>query len=224
MGLGKFLFSMFLDTDDSASLANRMRRRRFRLFQTLLETVPRPVRILDAGGTPGFWAMMGMTWQQDLHVVLLNPSVADVALPNFTTSAGDARDMHQFQDGEFDILFSNSVIEHVGDFADQQQMVREVRRVGKRYFLQTPNRYFPIEPHFFFPFFQFFPLSSKIWLIRHVPLGNFPRIPDRQKAREVARSIRLLTRKELRALFPDGQIFEEKLFFLTKSFSVYGGW
>lgn len=55
--------------------------------------------------------------------------------------------MKQFQDNEFDAVFSNSVIEHVGDYEAQRQMANEIMRVGKRYFVQTPNFYFPIEPH-----------------------------------------------------------------------------
>jgi hypothetical protein len=61
--------------------------------------------------------------------------------------------MPQYRDKEFDIAFSNSVIEHVGNDLRIRQMADEVRRVGRNY-LQTPNYYFPLEPHFFFPFFH----------------------------------------------------------------------
>jgi 2-polyprenyl-3-methyl-5-hydroxy-6-metoxy-1,4-benzoquinol methylase len=73
--------------------------------------------------------------------------------------------MPQFQNDEFDIVFSNSVIEHVGSYEEQNLMASEVRRVGKRYFIQTPNLFFPIEPHFLFPFFQFLPLDYRVTLI-----------------------------------------------------------
>ena len=63
--------------------------------------------------------------------------------------------MDFFKDKSFDAVFSNSVIEHVGTFEDQKMMANEVIRVTNFYFIQTPNLYFPIEPHFLVPFFQF---------------------------------------------------------------------
>jgi hypothetical protein len=60
--------------------------------------------------------------------------------------------------------FSNSVIEYVGDFPDQQRMADEVRRVGDRYRVQSMSKHFPIEPRFVFPFYQHLPL----WLRRQV--------------------------------------------------------
>jgi hypothetical protein len=59
---------------------------------------------------------------------------------------GDGRDL-PFGDGEFDLVFSNAVIEHVGDAADQQRFVDEHVRVGRHWMLTTPNRAFPVEAH-----------------------------------------------------------------------------
>ncbi len=129
-----------------------------------------------------------------------------------------------FASKSFDVIYSNSIIEHIGRFEDQTRMANEVRRVGKRYFLQTPNRWFPIEPHFLFPFFQFLPVSIRVFLLRNFPLGWIGKIPDAKRAREIVKSIRLLDRKELRELFPGAHFYEEKFFGLTKSFVVYDGW
>jgi methyltransferase family protein len=218
------LYAKLGDSERPESFANKLRRNRFVLFESLLEEIPRPVKILDAGGTQTFWSFMGMTEEKDVHVVLLNHTEEQVVHQNFKSVVGDVRKMQQFKDKEFDISFSNSVIEHVGDFSDQLRMANEMRRVGKRYFLQTPSRYFPIEPHFFFPFFQFLPLPVKLWLITHFALGSYPRITDRQKAIETVNSIRLLTKKELKILFPSAVFFEEKVFGFIKSFTVYEGW
>ena len=65
--------------------------------------------------------------------------------------------MPEFTTGEFDVVFSNSVIEHVGDFDDQRRMADEVRRVGRRFFVQTPNRWFPLEVHTRLPFVHWLP-------------------------------------------------------------------
>ncbi|HWS70973.1 MAG TPA: class I SAM-dependent methyltransferase, partial [Thermoanaerobaculia bacterium] len=63
---------------------------------------------------------------------------------------------------------SNSVLEHV---ADMPAMAREIRRVGRRWYVQTPNRWFPVEPHFLVPFFQFLPIATRAWLLTRFDLG-----------------------------------------------------
>ncbi|QKT04916.1 class I SAM-dependent methyltransferase [Ectothiorhodospiraceae bacterium 2226] len=57
-----------------------------------------------------------------------------------------------FPDGAFDWVFSNAVIEHVGDFEAQRTFLEEMMRVGKNVFFTTPNRWFPIETHTGVPF------------------------------------------------------------------------
>lgn len=100
-------------------------------------------------------------------------------------------------------------------------MSQEVKRVGKKYYVQTPNLYFPIEPHFIFPLFQFLPVNLRVWLVQHFNLGWCPRIPDRARALREVQEIRLLTKAEMQRLFPDAKIFEEKFFGMTKSFVAY---
>jgi hypothetical protein len=100
-------------------------------------------------------------------------------------------------------------------------MANEMRRVGKRYFLQTPNRYFPIEPHFIFPMFQFLPLSVQVFLVQHFSLGWIRKTPDRLKAENEVRSIQLISKKDVRMLFPDANFGEEKFAGLTKSLLAY---
>jgi hypothetical protein len=131
--------------------------------------------------------------------------------------------MPEFGDKQFDVVFSNSVIEHVGDFADQRRMADEVQRVGRRYYVQTPNRYFPMEPHFLFPLFGVLPIPVRAFLLRHLSLGWYTKIGDRAESFRVARSIRLLTRRELLSLFPGAQLVRERVAGLTKSYTVFGG-
>lgn len=220
----KQAFKRVADMREADSMITRLRRRRFQLFRSLLDTLPRPIRILDVGGTQFFWHMMEYAAGEAVDITLLNLTPPDVWRPNFHSVAGDGCDMPQFADGEFDVVFSNSVIEHVGSFAAQRRMAREIRRVGRRYFVQTPNRHFPLEPHFFFPGFQFLPLEARVWLLRHFDLGWFKKIPDYQAARREVESIRLLTRAEVRELFPSATTFEERFAGLTVSFVMYEGW
>jgi hypothetical protein len=210
------------DNRQGDSWAGQLRRRRFRLFQQLMADLPRPLRILDVGGTEQFWQVMQFD-DSASQVVLLNINPVTTAGPQFTSVVGDARAMPQFADKSFDVVFSNSVIEHVGTLVDQQRMATEVQRIGKRYFVQTPNRYFPIEPHFLFPFFQFFPMALRVAMIRRFNLGWYKRIPDYAGALTLAQEVRMLSGAEVQRLFPEATIHRERVAGLTKSFVAYGG-
>lgn len=218
------LLKRLADNSDPASLAVKLRTRRFEFFLRLLESVPAPVRILDVGGTPGFWRTMPGSGRERLHVTLLNlvRELADGA--GIESVAGDATNLSRFGDGEFDVVFSNSVIEHLGSFTNQARMANEARRVGKRYFIQTPNRFFPIEPHFLVPGFQFLPVSVRTWMVSSFDVGWYTRIPDVETARSEVKSIRLLTRADLRRLFPEARVYEERFAGMIKSFVAYHGW
>jgi SAM-dependent methyltransferase len=212
------------DNRRPGSLANRFRRRRMGLLISLLEPLPRPVRVLDLGGTEGFWRQMGLAGNGELEILVLNLHREPATAGNIEAAVGDARSMPQFDDGSFDVVFSNSVIEHLRTWPDQERMASEVRRVGVRYFVQTPNRYFPLEPHFLVPGFQFLPLNARIALVRRFALGYHEALPDREDARHAVEEIRLLDARELRRLFPDAGLYRERVLGLTKSFVAYGGW
>ncbi len=113
-----------------------------------------------------------------------------------------------FADGEFDVGFSNSVIEHVPP-ALQPAFASELGRVARRYYLQTPNRWFPIEPHYQLPLFQFLPRRVRMALNRRFTLG--------WQAKGQWEEITLLGARDLKRLFPDAEIHREKVLGLTKS-------
>ncbi len=215
----KFLKKL-ADPTSRNSLATITRKKNFELFLSLTASIPKPLKILDIGGTQQYWEEVEFKDMEVVDVLLLNISEERTTFPNFRSMAGDAKDLRAFKDKEFDMVFSHSVIEHVGGLEDQRKMADELRRVGKRYFLQTPNRYFPFEPHFLFPMFQFLPLCVKVWLVSHFDIGWYRRTPDRKKALEIVTSIRLLTKKDLCELFPEGSIYRERFLGLTKSFLV----
>jgi hypothetical protein len=201
-----------------------MRKRRFELFLHLLSKVSKPLRILDVGGTQRFWEVMGFTNVPDVQITLLNLVAPVVDLPNFCGVTGDATNLDVFTDHQFDIVFSNSVIEHVGNYNKQKRMAQEVQRVGRCYFVQTPNYWFPIEPHFLFPGFQWLPVSVRTFFINHFDLGWSKKIQDIHQARAHVEQIRLLREREFLALFPNAKLYKEKVFGLTKSFVAYAGW
>jgi len=126
-----------------------------------------------------------------------------------------------FPDREFDVVISSSVIEHVGGRDDQAAFAREVRRVGKAYYVQTPNLYFPVETHVHTPFFQFL---SKKWqrrLVRNFTVrGLIERFPH-SECDSLTYGINLLSRRDVAALFPDAEIIPEKAAGFTKSWIAF---
>ena len=87
-----FFFDHIVDHRQETTLATAFRRRRFRLFLALIETLKPPISILDVGGEQRFWEVMGMAQDERLRVALLNIELQPVNRPNFTSLIGDASD------------------------------------------------------------------------------------------------------------------------------------
>ena len=231
--LGDFLRGL-ADNRRPGSLADRYRQRRFALLKSLVVAAKsdvaedagsaNPFRILDVGGTSSYWERMGFAAEPGVQLVLLNLYEQDVPNAHMRAVIGDASNMSMFGDAEFDLVVSNSVIEHLPTLEIQGRMAREILRVGKRHWVQTPNRRFPLEPHFLFPFFQYLPVRVRAWLLGHTDLGWYPRERDRAVAVATVLSVRLMTHGELRTLFPQSRLVVERAFGLAKSFIVVGGW
>jgi hypothetical protein len=214
--MSQLLHRFIGDYSGRETLATRARARRFVRFIDLIADLPEPVRILDLGGTARFWQLMPATGK-GLDLTIANLDQATMDAGDMRVIEADARSL-DFADNEFDVVFSNSLIEHVGDKADQMAMAREVRRLAPRYFVQTPSLWFPLEPHFLFPGFQFLPFSTRAWLLQRFRLGHVGRIDDPVEADRWVRSIRLLGAREFMAMFPDAQLLRERFLGLTKSF------
>jgi hypothetical protein len=185
-------------------MSTALRRKRMAVFLNLIRDMEPPVRVLDVGGTERYWRTMGI--RDGVRILLLNRERVEPSTPGLESTVGDARDMSSFSDGQFDVMFSNSVIEHVGSFSDQAAMAREVQRVGRTFFVQTPNRYFLVEPHFLLPGFQFLPLGVRAWLHSRWDLGWMGRADSIEAARREVEQRRLLTRAEFQSLFPQGSV------------------
>lgn len=214
------LFQKLFDNQNANSLATRLRQSRFAFFCDYVEQQKRPLSVLDVGGYPGFWHNMPQFAALPITVTVINLlPYANQASERVQAVVGDACAL-DFDDGAFDLVYSNSVIEHVGTHVQQQAMATEVRRVGQGYFVQTPNRNFPIEPHFLVPFFQFMPLRLRVKIASLRP-GWYRKHHTRAEAIADAEQLRLLNRQDLRQMFPDGTLWREKVAGLTKSFVVF---
>ena len=120
----------------------------------------------------------------------------------------------------YDVVHSNSVIEHLYNFENQKKMASEIIRVGQKYIVQTPNKYFFLEPHYLLPFFQFLPNSLKYFILTKTKLSRLKKW-DKKFAKQYIEEIRLLSEKEMKTLFPKSKIYYEKFFGMNKSFTMH---
>jgi hypothetical protein len=202
-----WLIRQSLSDRRSGSLASKLRYRRWRQIQALLN-LDGTESVLDVGGTDVSWWFVN--WKGS--VVRCNLDLAGST--GGLRVRADGCDL-PFADKAFEVAFSNSVIEHLSNYEAQRRFGREIQRVGRRYFVQTPNRWFPIEPHYLFPFFQFLPVALQRWLHTHFNVGTF-------KKTDAFGTIRLMTERELEDLFPEAHIVAERFGPLVKSwYAVY---
>lgn len=228
MSIWNFILSHYINYESADSFAFRLRKKRAERIKELIELYWRgngSVKILDIGGSEIYWKILSYEFLMDKNVkiTILNLP-AKVPLPDnnqvFSFVTGDGCDLSCYKDNEFDISHSNSVLEHVGNEFRVKKFVSESKRVGKTCYLQTPNFWFPIEPHFLVPFFQFLPLTIKARLLTIFNLGQFERIRSFNQAYVLVSSIKLLTARNLHELFPKAAFFRERFFFMTKSFMI----
>ena len=215
----KFMLK-YADNNCRDSLACKMRKRRFEYFKKYVLQLPKPIKILDIGGTQEFWEMMDFVNEHSIQITLLNIDHQQIRYFNFESIIGSVTELLCFSNFEFDVVFSNSVIEHVGPFWAQKKMADQIVRIGKRFFVQTPNYFFPIEPHFLVPGFQWLPLNIRAFLLKYFNLGWYKKTSNYESAMEDVSSVHLLTKGKLAQLFPSGKIIEEKFLGFTKSFII----
>ena len=150
---------------DTVSL--RSRKRKLALFLDELRPTAKTT-VLDVGadelgfgegpgcGTLNFFEEL-YPWPERITALGLHDGVGFRArYPSIRYVQGDALEL-PFSDGEFDVVFSNAVVEHVGGRAEQRRFVSEALRVGRRVFLTTPNRRFPLEVHTRIPLVHWLP-------------------------------------------------------------------
>lgn len=169
-------------------------------------------RILDVGGSMFNWTLVDE--QPNLTILNILPPTRTSSQANWMIA--DAKFL-PFVSSSFDIVYSNSVIEHLSDYVSQQEFAAECARVGKQYYVQTPNKWFPIEPHVLTLFIHWLPKKWQRYLIRYFSFWGWLNKPSFRQIDELLAEIRLLTKKEIQTLFPGALIHEEKIFVFTKS-------
>ena len=190
-----------------------VRRQRMSLFNKIIQPYA-GMKILDVGGTPSIWK----TIETPLKITCLNlpspkPKPKYEGHHSIDFVDGDACYMPQFHGGDFDLIFSNSVIEHVGDINKQEQFAKEVLRLSGSYWIQTPCKLFPLEAHTGMPLWWYYPDSLREYFITRWS-GKLPAWTEYIKHTTVIEA------QTLQSLFPDASILTE-WFIFPKSLIVY---
>lgn len=203
-----------------------MRRKRFDLFLSILAHINKDkIKIIDLGGTAGYWEqhvsyLQGLDKPVLIKIVNLFPNdekSITIGAITLEFAVGDATNLVGIKNKEYDVVYSNSVLEHVGNLNKQLDMAREIYRIADYHFIQTPNRYFPIEAHVLLPYWQFWPLAFRGWLVSKKQIAWMGKRPNYISAKAASEQIRLLTIYEAKKMFPLSTIYKEKALFLTKS-------
>lgn len=206
--------------ENGQSFSFRARQKRFAHIRGMIEQIiahKGRCRIADIGGTQYYWRIAGDFLPRpdvEIHLINLEHTAAG---QGFVAHAGDACDLQNLDDNSFDLVHSNSVIEHVGSWEQMSEMARNVRRLAPAYYLQTPNFWFPIEPHFRVPFFHCLPEQLRYRILMHFNCGFGGRRETVSDAVRAVQSANLIEARQMRELFPDAEIVRERFGPFTKS-------
>jgi hypothetical protein len=195
------------------------------MIETVIEAKGR-CHILDLGGTDYYWNL-----QQDLlkkfgnkiHIYMVNIEENQIVKglsSRYTTMFGDITRAETYAKVDFDLIHSNSAIEHVGGWKLVKLMADCIKATGRPYFLQTPNYWFPLEPHFRFVGWQWLPESWRASLLLSKSRGFFAKADDYEEAMMHVEGVKLLTSRQLQVLFPGARIQAERLGPFIKSLMV----
>ena len=199
-----------------AYLHRQSRAKKYWLFEQVLHPAP-ATRILNvgaSGATAGLADQFEAFYPHCGRIVgggLVKADVRDYArsFPEVQAAVFDGCAL-PFADQAFDIVYSNAVLEHLPSWEAQERFADEVRRVGRAWFVTTPNFWYPIEAHYHLPLWQFLPTRWQQRLAR--ALGKTPYPP-----------LRLLSRREMRRLFPESRVFGCRVTFYPETLIAVGG-
>ena len=215
--LSSKLRGRLVGADSPSTVSARVRARRWDMFSAYFPDVS-GMRVLDLGGTVSTWKNAPV---RPVEVVLVNlkDQRENSLLDWMTAFVADACALPaEVRSQRFDLVYSNSVLEHLGGHARREAFAASVHDAAPRHWVQTPYRYFPIEPHWLFPAFQFLPVGVRAAVTRRWKVGNrrAPRRPLDAAVSSVL-GIELLSKVEMQHYFPQSQIAYERFCGLVKS-------
>lgn len=205
------------DAQSGESLAGRARIRRWKYLTECFPSIA-GMRVLDLGGSAESWRLAPVQPKSVTVVNLTAP--AGPTQPSIVHIQGDACDLpNSVARDHFDLVYSNSLIEHVGGHVNRQRLADNVHARADRHWVQTPYRYFPIEPHWVFPGMQWLPYEARVQVSLHWNRGHF-RTYNRDEAEKLVNEVDLLSISQMRGYFPSSVIWQERFAGLVKSITA----
>lgn len=217
-----------------ARLSRHFRSRRDRFLRDFILAqragVTGPFRIADLGGRVDYWGRVGLDFlaANDIHVTVINQTSEELYAgqdhERFALAVGDCCQLTDVADNQFDMVHSNSVIEHVGGYARKQAFANEVNRIAPTHYVQTPNYWFPVDPHWpLLPGFHWLPFSWRWRLLMRFKLGWGG--PHRSIAHAMGdlEGTVLVDGAQMRDLFPSSRVQAERFLLLAKSLIAVRG-
>lgn len=170
--------------------------------------------VLDLGGTPASWDLAPV---RPRAITVVNLARQESNDPAVTVVHSDACELPQdLIEQRFDLVYSNSLLEHVGGHVQRKKLAATIREMAPRHWVQTPYRYFPIEPHWLFPGFQWLPYSAKIAVSLRWNRGHI-QTHTRAEAEEQVNEIDLVGIEQMHDYFLDSEIWRERFGGFVKS-------
>ena len=222
-------FAQYLTNYNSTqSIGSYFRKKRAALIIELIQRCHlnhQHVDILDIGGRPSYWNIIpeDILDQLEVKITLVNDSLelGTSNHPRFTSIVADGCNLEQFAANSFQFVHCNSVIEHVGNWENVVALCNEVQRLADSYYVQTPNYWFPFEPHFMLPFFHWLPKPVRVKLLTKWTLGHINQQPDITLATQAIEDVRLMSYPMFMALFDNAKFRKERFFGLPKSLIAF---
>lgn len=206
------------DPKNPDSWAARCRQGRGQWLAEAFPDLPQ-MSVIDLGGRILPWKNAPVRPKQVLVVNLEKPRTDIPEWAEFELGDVCALPSH-IAKRRYDLVFSNSVIEHLGGHERRLRFSETVHQLADAYWIQTPYRYFPIEPHWLAPGMQFLPVAARVVLAERWPLAFRPG-GAREEALKQVLWTELLDRTQMRHYFPDSLLRTEKVFGIPKSLIAY---
>lgn len=219
------------DLTNKNSLRSKLRKKRVKHLVNLISLIISKeklstIKICDIGGTYRYWLIFPFEKFKDcsFEITLVNlantikserenySTLLNQTNVKFFEEIGNGCNMNNKEDNAYDLSHSNSVIEHVGNWSNIKDFSSETKRIGKYYFIQTPNYWFPIEPHYFLPLVHFFPRPIHTRLIMLLKKRNF------DTATSNFEDNRMLSESEFKYVYKNSRHITEWYYFFKKSF------
>lgn len=193
--------------------------RRSRRFFKFIEDLPRPLSVVDLGGSAEMWRRWGVSGDHQVRVTLINNHHIDSTHRNehlpgefIRERMGDVLNLSRNDLAEFDVVFSNSMMEHLSSREDQARLAARIIECGKPFFIQVPNKHCIVDPHFphpFAPFFAMLPRPMQARLLTMHPLGSGSRSQDFGAALKRMQFYTPIGRRDLAGFFPGAAVEAE---------------